>query len=377
MIQPKPNKMKNLFASIILLLMAGAVFGQGLEDIIIETYYISDANDATDIDGGFLAEGSVTYRIYVDMAPGYEIQAVYGNAAHTLRISTTTEFFNNEDRGAISGHGIALNRWDDNTVALDSYLTLSAVTATTVGVLKSEDTNGAVANSDGFVQSTNPLAGIPVSTADGMIPGTTASALVTVGLDATMFDNVNSAVEFISNGGAWSVLEGVTGPTADNKVLIAQITTTGDLEFELNVQLGTPSGGVEQYVASNPSGAEQLFAGLTFPSAGVDGCTSATACNYNPAANNDDGSCLEPVAGCSECNGANLELIDTDGDGICDADDCLGDFNSDGTITSADLLVFVSQFGCSSNCIANLDADPSVSGSDFLIFLSLFGSSCQ
>ncbi|MBI1266282.1 MAG: hypothetical protein GC193_02500 [Cryomorphaceae bacterium] len=369
--------MKNLLTSIVLLLSTGVVFGQGLEDIIVETYYISDANDATDTDGGFLPEGSVSYRIYVDMAPGYEVQAVYGNSNHTLRISTSTFFFNNEDRGATTGTGIALNRFDDNTVAADTYVTLGGPTATTLAVLKSEDTNGAVANSDGFMQSTNPLAGIPMSVQDGMIPGSLPSAVVSVGLDLSMFDNENSSVSLLSNGGAWSVLEGVVGPTPTNRVLLAQITTDGDLEFELNIQLGTPTGGVEQYVASNPIGNEQFFAGLTFPSLGVDGCTSATACNYNPSANNDDGSCLEPVAGCSECNGADLELIDSDGDGICDADDCLGDFNGDGTISSADLLVFVSQFGCSSNCTANLDADPSVSGSDFLVFLSLFGSDCQ
>jgi len=45
---------------------------------------------------------------------------------------------------------------------------------------------------------------------------------------------------FESNGGAWSVLEGVQGPTAENKVLIAQITTQGAFSFRLNIQLGVP-----------------------------------------------------------------------------------------------------------------------------------------
>jgi hypothetical protein len=320
------RNLRNFLLALFTVAFCQVGYSQGLEGIIVETFYIADANDASDIDGGSIANGATTYRIYVDMAPGYEIQAVYGNAAHTLRIATSTEFFNNEDRGAITGHGIALNRWDDNTVALDSYLTLSAVTATTVGVLKTDDTNGAVQNADGFVQSANPLAGIPVSTADGMIPGTTASALVTVGLDASMFDNVNSAVDFISNGGAWSVLEGVVGPTADNRVLVAQITTDGQLEFELNVQLGSPSGGTEQYVASNATGAEQLFAGLTYPAAAVSGCMDNTACNYNAAATTDDGSCIVPVANCSACNATNdgLVIVDTDGDGVCDADEVPG-----------------------------------------------------
>ncbi|MFM1933028.1 MAG: hypothetical protein RL226_2331 [Bacteroidota bacterium] len=369
--------MKNIFTSLLALALGTGVYAQGLEDIIVETYYISDANDAADEDGGFLPEGSTTYRIYADMLPGYEIQAVYGNANHTLRIETTTFFFNNEDRGATTGYAIGLNRFDDNTVAVDTYVTLGAPTAATLGVLKTDDTNGAVANSSGLLQNTNPAAGIPMSVADGMIPGTLPSAVVTVGLDLSMFDDVNSSTALVSNGGAWSVLEGVQGPTADNRVLIAQITTDGDLSFELNIQIGTPSGGVEQYVASNPIGAEIGFAGLTFPSAGVEGCTSTTACNYDPAANVDNGSCLEPVAGCSECDGAALTLIDSDQDGICDADDCLGDFNNDGEINTGDLLFFVAQFGCTSNCTGSLDGDDGVSGADFLIFLSLYGTTCE
>ncbi len=298
----------------------------GLEEVIVETYYIADANDAADTDGGTLAEGSTTYRVYVDMAPGYEIQAVFGNANHPMSISTSTEFFNNEDRGAISGDAIGLNRFDDNTVALDSYVTLGAPTASTLGVLKSDDTDGAVANSDGLLQNNDPLAGIPISVQDGMIPGTLPSGLVTVGLDLSMFDNVNSAVDFSANGGAWSVLEGVTGPTADNRVLIAQITTDGDFEFELNVQLGTPTGGVEQWVArSNVNDVDQRVCGnLIFP--GLPGCTDNTACNYDDLATVDDASCIFPVANCSACNATNdgLDIIDADGDGVCDADETTG-----------------------------------------------------
>ena len=44
----------------------------GLDSIIVEKYYISDLNDkSVDATGGVLPVGSVTYRIYVDMKPGY------------------------------------------------------------------------------------------------------------------------------------------------------------------------------------------------------------------------------------------------------------------------------------------------------------------
>lgn len=41
-----------------------------LQKVIVEKYYISDANDATDTLGGGLSAGSTTYRIYVDLVPG-------------------------------------------------------------------------------------------------------------------------------------------------------------------------------------------------------------------------------------------------------------------------------------------------------------------
>jgi len=49
------------------------------------------------------------------------------------------------------------------------------------------------------------------------------------------------------------------------------------------------------------------------------GCLDSTACNFNSAASIDDGSCLVPdEAMCEFCNGADIEVSDTDGDGVCD-----------------------------------------------------------
>ena len=51
-----------------------------------------------------------------------------------------------------------------------------------------------------------------------------------------------------------------------NQVVIAQTSTDGNLTFELNIQVCTPAGGVERYVASNPVDAEVLFPALTYNS---------------------------------------------------------------------------------------------------------------
>ena len=55
-----------------------------IEQLIMETYYISDANDATDTIGGQLEEGSTTYRIYVDLLPGSRLLSIYGDENHPL-----------------------------------------------------------------------------------------------------------------------------------------------------------------------------------------------------------------------------------------------------------------------------------------------------
>lgn len=90
--------MKTIAILGVFLLSALNSFSQ-LEKIIVERYYVSDANDATDVIGGVVEEGSVTYRIYVDMLPGTILKSIYGDASHPFNISSTEVFFNNESDG--------------------------------------------------------------------------------------------------------------------------------------------------------------------------------------------------------------------------------------------------------------------------------------
>lgn len=57
-------------------------------------------------------------------------------------------------------------------------------------------------------------------------------------------------------------------------------------------------------------------------------------------------------------------------------DVCLGDFNNDGTVNTQDLLILLSQFGCSSDCQADLNGDDVVNTLDLLVFLAFFGLDC-
>jgi hypothetical protein len=245
---------------------------QGLENIIVETYYVSDANDATVNDlGGVLAEGSVTRRIYADMLPGYKLQAIYGLPNHELRIATTTQFFNNIDRGATTPT-YTKNQAKDNTVMLDTWVSVGAACSGNFGVLKSADDGVATnTNNDGVLQNNAAAAGIPLTQQDGLllVTGLSPQPVTTLGIDAqlALFDAENAGPVFSTFDGSWAALQGATGPNPEtNQVLIAQITTDGTLTFELNIQIGTPSGGVERYVASNPIDAEVLFPALTYNS---------------------------------------------------------------------------------------------------------------
>jgi hypothetical protein len=72
----------------------------------------------------------------------------------------------------------------------------------------------------------------------------------------------------------------------------------------------------------------------------------------------------------------NDERTNTQSDCSTDACTCLGDLNNDGQINTADLLLFLSDFGCSGTCIADLDGDGNTGTADLLLFLSLFGVAC-
>ena len=131
----------------------------GLEKIIVEKYYITDANDASaNGSDGILPVNSTTYRIYVDMLPGYKFQAAYGVEKHELRIATSTTFFNNEDRGSTTP-SYTKNQAKNNTVMLDSWLSVGAACVGQVGVLKSDDDGvSTIVNSAGLLKNNDPMA---------------------------------------------------------------------------------------------------------------------------------------------------------------------------------------------------------------------------
>jgi hypothetical protein len=336
--------MKNIFLLMLTLWFAQAYAQDAIKNVRVETYYISDAKDATDRTGGILETGSKTYRIFVQLRPGCKLLSLYGDESNTLKIASTETIFNNTDYGQTFGKDIRFNNLNKNTVALDSWLTLGQTTkkaaVTYFGVPKMLDTDGSIiggTNNDGgsamvqggLLTNNDILAGLPLTTADGMdtlanVPSNWVDHGFTdlvSGEDSTIFGSVRPGSSFISND-AYLSNSGVMGVDPDNnEVLIAQITTKGEISFELNLQVFDPNaenGYRSFYVAS---GVDTTYQGehkivkvspyLTYPqTCGCNdpnfleydskylcsspdacktriilGCMDPKACNYNPEAN--------------------------------------------------------------------------------------------
>ena len=151
-------------------------------------------------------------------------------------------------------------------------------------------------------------------------------------------------------GGSWFALitanNGFAGD--DQRVLVAQLTTDGDVSGQLYVQVF-------------PNGDQSLDTYLTLSFGGNEcGCMDETACNYSTAATYDDGSCAYPAFGYNcdgECEG------DEDGDGVCDALEIFGctiegNCNYDPAATELDeSMCAVSPFciGCNDEAACNFN----------------------
>ena len=311
-----------------------------LEKVIVEKYYVSDSNDFTDTSGGIVSIGSTTYRIYIDLAPGSILKKIYGDPNHPFEITSTEVFFNNILDGKSFGKDLTKVSLSENTVALDSWITLGQVpkkqgTKTYYGILKNQDDDGSFIggiNNDGgssliatgLLINNDPSCGIPLIVSDGIdtmtvTPNSWSDAGVvdfTSGNDSTIFGSLVPKKEFISTGFELRN-SGVTGVNLDsNQIIIAQLTTQGDLSFKINLELEELVNGVPtlvKYVAKDTLlVAGEIFSPfLSYPqSCGCDdpdfleysssfvcylegscqtpvkiGCMDTLACNYDPAVN--------------------------------------------------------------------------------------------
>jgi hypothetical protein len=113
-----------------------------------------------------------------------------------------------------------------------------------------------------------------------------------------------------------------------------------------------------------------------------EGCTDPAACNYDPGALVDDGSCDYSCNGCTDPGACNYSVLAINDDGSCyyNCLSCQADFNNDGEVNTPDLLVMLAQYGCGppNDCpLADFNEDGIVNVSDLLSFLSAFDTICD
>jgi hypothetical protein len=263
---------KLIIAGIVFLTIGKTTNAQNwLQQVIVEPYYLSDANDnatTSSLGIGTLPIGSKTYRVWVDMLPGKKFQALYGVTGHALTIQSTTCFYNNEDRGATTP-SYTKAQANGNSIMVDSWFSGGGASSNRMAVMKSDDDGLAnVVNASAMLINTAPWAGIPLTTQDGFYSGTTAPGSVTfVGLttELDVFGSVNCVGNsFTTSNGSVAVLGGISGVDTTNKVLVGQFTTDGDFCFFLNIQIGDGAGGVQNYVWDAPGAGEITIPSLTY-----------------------------------------------------------------------------------------------------------------
>ena len=115
----------------------------------------------------------------------------------------------------------------------------------------------------------------------------------------------------------------------------------------------------------------------------VPGCTSGSACNFDPSATENDGSCIFEGDPCDDGDATTFNDVYTDCDapnygctGEVTEDACPGDFDDDGLVAVSDLLFLLGNFGCLSDCIADINGDGLVTAADMLAILAVFGEPC-
>ena len=170
-------------------------------------------------------------------------------------------------------------------------------------------------------------------------------------------DGNDFAIDDIAGGG-WYVLgtspNGIAGE--NQRVLLMQVTTAGTLEGVLNVQIfPLGDGDVRNTYAFSGEG---VYFDDSLPACG---CTDSTACNYDAAAESDDGSCTYPPTGYA-CDGSCLN--DENENGICDELEVLGcsyiaacNFNPFASGDDGSCVFPVAGYNCDGDCLFDLDGD--------------------
>ena len=294
-------------------------YGIEIETVSEDIGLLVGALGATDL------TGYSTTRIYATTVNSTDfVSSVSGDAVNPTMLSTTTDFYHSLFGGGVP-NGI-------NSLLFPVYPDLAYDSWVTIGLEGSPNAVMGEANVSTVQSAGNPW--LTTFEPGGGLPGGN------IAIDDPI-------------GGAWFALNGDANGVAgdDLKVLVGQFTTTGELSGQLYIQFFIEGDGANEF-------RDTFFIGG--PPA-VEGCIDETACNFDPEANTDDGSCSYADAGL-DCDGNCLE--DVDGDGICDGDEIPGctdgtacNYAADATDDDGSCSYADAGLDCDGNCIEDADGD--------------------
>lgn len=247
--------MKNILFSVLFVMMTIVTFGQTVpgptngtfEGLIVDKFYPTAAAIAEDPN---LNANSVTYRFFVDMTPGSRMSDLNGKTLNPIYFKTSTQFYNNPD-----GDQIPLFRprpTMNEAKFYDSWLTVGAYGKQGEAsqlVPLSEDLADGV--QDGVVLGAAPT---PVAFDPATLWGKFFGYEMAGNVDGTIGGWDPENVIWYAAGGQYGV-----GPS--NSVCVAQVTTDGDFEMLLNVQILNPVGNAPSavsYVGTNANDPEWI-----------------------------------------------------------------------------------------------------------------------
>ena len=237
--------------------------------------------------------GYSTYRVFITTSSADDkVSSIYGNVDEPMSIVTTGDFFQSSPLGNTTPAGILPALWDTYpSNEFDSFVTIG-IDEPAMNSEGQSDITILESGSESWVSNFEP---------DDDSNGTSFEIT-----DLT--------------GGGWftlpSATNGIGGP--EQRVLIAQFTTNGEISGNINAQIFLEGDNINGTV----------YVPFSLP---VGGCTNSLACNYDENADTDDGSCLLADEPCESCDGGQVVLSDSDSDGICDdVDDCEGSVDTCG-----------------------------------------------
>ncbi len=270
------------------------------------TEIVVDETELSGLFGQQNFDGYTNYRLFAQVEnPTDEVNRVIGDASCPLNVSSDAPFFISSAMFGNQPVGGNINSFLFGFLQDVKYSSVFAIgtgASGFLGVFNEDDSDGSLhasyGSSDGLLGVQSELNPVTLLAAAGEEWWTGFQS------DGASID-INS-----TSGGAWFCVGGVNslGVGVNNSVMLGSFTTNGS--FSYNISVGTyESAGTIDYMYCDSN-----IPGLTFMS---NLCTSVTACNYNPDAIEDDGSCVYPG---DSCNDANSQTVNDTYTSACDCE---------------------------------------------------------